>query len=139
MQCHVSGLSPPRLRFDPGSVRVIFMVVFIRVLRFGAVGVIPSVLHSDLPVGRRDRKGLAHVWKHRVADILKSCRCSSGSSQHFASHLPCKVSGRLIRSYETQNSALALRLDVSSPPPVQRRSHHILTHYVNMEIKLPVC
>jgi hypothetical protein len=48
----VAGLSPRRLRFDPGSVHVGFVVdkvvlgqVFPRVLRFSLVNVIPPVLH----------------------------------------------------------------------------------------------
>ena len=48
----VAGLSPRRPWFDPGSVHVEFMVdkvalgqVFLRVLRFSPISVIPPVLH----------------------------------------------------------------------------------------------
>ena len=51
----VAGLSPQRAEVDPGSVLVIFVVgrvaqdqVFLRVLRFFPVSIIPPLLHTPI-------------------------------------------------------------------------------------------
>jgi len=70
LMCLVADLSPWMLRFDTGQVYMVFVVdklalgqVFLQVLRFSPISIIPLTLHNHLHLNTKETNKQAKAWE----------------------------------------------------------------------------